>query len=237
MRPKIICHMVSSIDGRLLPSRWTPPAKGVSFDVSAQYEAVAARIDAKGFIIGRTTMAEFSVATEREPTLGQAVKRDAHQADRQGKDLSVVIDPKGKLHYSDNTASGGHILAVLSEKVSDAYLQALRTAGVSYCFAGEDGDDLHLAMDTLGQVFGAKAILLEGGGRINGAFLKAGLIDEVSLLVTASIDGLAGVPSIFDYAGEENEKPAAGQSLRHVATETLEGGTVWMRYQVEKAEA
>jgi len=237
MRPTIICHMVSSIDGRLHPSRWTPPAKGVTVDVSAQYETVASQIDAKGFIIGRTTMAEFSAATEHEARLGAAVKRDAHQADRQGKDLAVVIDPKGKLHYSGNTASGGHITAVLSEKVSDAYLDALRAAGVSYLFAGEDGDDLHLAMDTLGEVFGVKAILLEGGGRINGAFLKAGLIDEISVLIAAGIDGLAGVSSIFDYAGDKDDKPAAGQSLRHMATETLDGGTVWLRYQVEKAPA
>jgi hypothetical protein len=28
-RPTIICHMVSSIDGRLLAGRWTPPATGI----------------------------------------------------------------------------------------------------------------------------------------------------------------------------------------------------------------
>ena len=77
--------------------------------------------------------------------------------------------------------------------------------------------------------------MLEGGGRINGAFLKAGLIDEISVLIAPGIDGLAGVSSIFDYAGDKDDKPAAGRSLRHVATETLDGGTVWLRYQVEKA--
>jgi riboflavin biosynthesis pyrimidine reductase len=37
-------------------------------------------------------------------------------------------------------------------------------------------------MDTLGEAFAVKTILLEGGGMINGAFLKARLIDEISLL-------------------------------------------------------
>lgn len=47
------------------------------------------------------------------------------------------------------------------------------------------------------------------------------------------IDGLASVPSIFEYAGEDGEKPG-GQSLRHLATETLEGGMVWFHYRVER---
>jgi 5-amino-6-(5-phosphoribosylamino)uracil reductase len=61
------------------------------------------------------------------------------------------------------------------------------------------------------------------------------LIDEISVLIYPGIDGLASVPSIFEYVGEPNEKPAEGQSLRHMATETLEGGTVWLRYAVESS--
>ena len=90
-------------------------------------------------------------------------------------------------------------------------------------------------MATLGETFGVRTLLLEGGGIINGAFLKAGLIDEVSLLVSPALDGLAGVPTIFEYHGELDERPAAGKALRHCHTETLEGGTVWLRYSVEDA--
>ncbi|MBV8174904.1 MAG: dihydrofolate reductase family protein [Verrucomicrobia bacterium] len=94
---------------------------------------------------------------------------------------------------------------------------------------------LNLAQyETLGKTFGLKTLLLEGGGRINGAFLKEGLIDEISLLVYPGIDGLAGVPSIFEFIGRLDQQPAAGQSLRHIGTETLKGGTVWLRYRVEK---
>jgi riboflavin biosynthesis pyrimidine reductase len=121
--------------------------------------------------------------------------------------------------------------------VTDEYLAELREDGVSYLFAGPDGHDLHRAMDILGEAFGVKTLLLEGGGTINGAFLKAGLVDEISLLVYPGIDGLAGVPSIFEYGGGAGEKPAAGRSLRHLATETLEGGLVWLHYRVEDAPA
>lgn len=55
--------------------------------------------------------------------------------------------------------------------------------------------------------------------------------------MSPAIDGLAGVPSIFDHQGEPGEKPAAGRSLPHLHTETLEGGTVWLRHGVEEAPA
>ena len=77
-------------------------------------------------------------------------------------------------------------------------------------------------MEELGKAFRLKTLLLEGGGRINGSFLKAGLIDEISLLVYPGIDGLSGMPTIFEHAGGEDGQPAVGQTLRHIATETLE---------------
>ena len=132
-------------------------------------------------------------------------------------------------------AAGDHVIAVIGEQVSDAYLRELREDGVSYLFAGGDGRDLHRALDTLRRDFGIKTLLLEGGGHINGAFLKADLIDEISVLVYPGIDGLAGVSSIFEYVGARDDQPAAGRSLRHIATTALEGGMVWLRYQVEPA--
>jgi len=234
MRPKIICHMISSIDGRLLVDRWTTPAKGIDADrLSEYYDSVATRFEAEGWIVGRKTMDAFAEGRARSVKSTGGNLRDTYMADRKGRDIAVAIDPHGKLHYGQDNAGGDHIVAVLSEQVRDEYLAELRAEGVSYLFAGTDGRDLHRAMDILGETFGVKTLLLEGGGIINGAFLKAGLIDEISLLIYPGIDGLAGVPSIFQYVGGADENPAAGQSVRHISTETLEGGMVWLRYKVE----
>jgi riboflavin biosynthesis pyrimidine reductase len=92
---------------------------------------------------------------------------------------------------------------------------------------------MNRALEILGESFGITTLLLEGGGITNGLFLKEQLIDEISLLIYPAIDGLSGIPSIFECAGKSNEQPAAGQSLRHIATETLKGGMVWLRYSVE----
>src|SRR5271157_203817 len=235
MRPKIICHMMSSIDGRLLADRWSAPAAGIGADaLFRHYDQVAARLDADGWIAGRKTMQGYANGSARTPRAVGDNPRGPYIADRKGRDIAVAVDPRGKLHYGQDNASGDHIVAVVGEQVSDSYLAELREDGVSYLFAGPNGHDLRHAMDSLGEAFGVKSLLLEGGGIINGAFLKERLIDEISLLVYPGIDGLAGVPSMFEYQGRADDKPAAGQSLLHIAAETLEGGMVWLRYAVER---
>jgi riboflavin biosynthesis pyrimidine reductase len=236
MRPKIICHMMSSIDGRLIVDRWTAPAAGIKAEtLRGHYDEIASRFESDGWIVGRKTMQEMIEGEARTVKSSGGDLRSTYMANRKGRDVAVSIDPHGKLHYGRDNIADDHIIAVLGEEVSDNYLAELREDGVSYLFAGPDGSDLGGALKTLGEVFGLKILLLEGGGRINGAFLKEGLIDEISLLVYPAIDGLAGIPAIFDYAGLGDELPGTGQSLRHIGTETLEGGTVWLRYRVEKA--
>ena len=56
--PKIICHMIASVDGRLVVSRWSRPQEPV--DISETYEGAASRYAADGWIVGRTTMADYA---------------------------------------------------------------------------------------------------------------------------------------------------------------------------------
>src|SRR3954469_10913455 len=236
MRPTIICHMGTSIDGRLHPSRFTRAAPGISWDVlRAHYEQIHDRLDADGWIVGRKTMSEMAKGSEHSPAEIPKLPREAHIAQRGDRKLAVAIDPSGRVHYGKDNVGGDHAVALLGEQVSDAYLAELREDGVSYIFAGPKGDDLALAMEQLGAVYGVKKLLLEGGGGINGSFLKQRLIDEFSTLIYPAVDGLAGVQSIVDYHGAADERPGAGQALRLTGCETLEGGMVWLRHSVETA--
>jgi riboflavin biosynthesis pyrimidine reductase len=90
---------------------------------------------------------------------------------------------------------GDPIVAVLTEQVSDAHLAGLRRDGFSYIFAGERELDLALALDILNSELGIERLLLEGGGKSNGSFLRAGLIDEISLAVCAAVDGAPADPT------------------------------------------
>jgi riboflavin biosynthesis pyrimidine reductase len=236
MRPYIICHMGTSIDGRLHPSRFTAAAAGISASVlRGHYEKIHDSFDADGWIIGRKTMNEMAKGTARPISGTPKLAREPHIGHRAGRKLAVGIDPSGRVHFGKDNVGGDHAVAVLGAQVSDAHLAELREDGASYLFAGADGHDLPLAMEQLASLFDAKRMLLEGGGGINGAFLKHRLIDEFSTLIHPAVDGVAGSQGIVDYHGPDGDRPGAGQSLRLTHCETLEGGMVWLRHKVEAA--
>lgn len=238
MRPHIICHMGTSIDGRLHPSRFTAVAQGISRDVlRSHYERIHDEFGADGWIVGRMTMSEMAKGTARPVADAPKVARQAHVADRKDRKLAIGIDPSGRVHFGKDNVGGDHAVAVLGEDVSDAHLAELREDGASYVFAGPKGHDLVSAMEQIASLFSVRTLLLEGGGGINGAFLKHKLIDEFSTLIYPAVDGVAGTQSIVDYTGPEGDRPGAGQSLRLTHCATLEGGMVWLRHAVERAPA
>ncbi|MCE7029581.1 RibD family protein [Jiella avicenniae] len=233
MRPKITCHMITSLDGRLHPSRWSDPVDCRIGDLTDRhYDATAERLGAQGWIVGRRTMAEMSAETDAVALLDEPRQRPPHMVERNGRDLAVAVDPSGRLRFDTGEIGGDQVVLFLSERVPDEVLATFRETGVSYVFAGPDGHDMTAALKMLAEATGVEHLLLEGGGATNGAFLAAGLIDEVSTLICPAIDGLAGVPSIFDHNGEPDSRPTDGQHLRLLACETLEGGVVWLRHEI-----
>jgi riboflavin biosynthesis pyrimidine reductase len=153
----------------------------------------------------------------------------------------VAVDPRGRLLWSASEIEGDHVVAILGAGVSDAYLAGLRTSGVSYLLAGADGDevDLALALEKLAATFGVRTLLLEGGGRINGSMLRAGLVDEVSLLLAPIADGALGTASVFDVEPGPGGQDAGyrARRLALVAVESRAEGVLWIRYHVERAAA
>lgn len=84
-RPYIICHMATSIDGRLHPSRFTAAAAGLSSDIlRGHYEKVAERLKADGWIVGRKTMAEVAKGQEKTTEYVSKLPREPHIGNREG---------------------------------------------------------------------------------------------------------------------------------------------------------
>src|SRR5690349_6869671 len=100
MRPYIICHMNTSIDGRLHPSRFTSAAAGISSTVlRGHYEKVHDSFGADGWLVGRKTMSEMAKGSERTIANAPTVPRKSHVANRNGRKLAITIDPSGRVHY------------------------------------------------------------------------------------------------------------------------------------------
>ena len=81
-------------------------------------------------------------------------------------------------------------------------------------------------------LFGIRKLLLEGGGKINGSFLAAKLIDELSILVAPVADGSVGTPSLFDVVDGRADTGRTPAALKLLSMEKRAGGIVWLRYKV-----
>lgn len=60
MKPQIICHIMTPIDGKVDNSRWTAPDK--EYDASemmAQYHAIGQRLGTDAWILGTNTVKQF----------------------------------------------------------------------------------------------------------------------------------------------------------------------------------
>ncbi|MFD2742387.1 MULTISPECIES: dihydrofolate reductase family protein [Sphingobacterium] len=237
MERKIVCHMVSSVDGRLHPDRYTELYSNAEKDYSTQlYLEENKRLAMDAWIVGRASVAglvEMDVSTNDRPEELDAFEDFA--AERKDNKAVVVFDSKGSLKFIENTIMGDHIIVVLGKKVMASHVEYLRKKGISYIFAGDDGYDIELALEHLAQKFNLHTFALVCGGTINGSFLKTGLIDELYLQVYPGVDGMSGVSSIFEYRGDnEGEEPASGQKLELLDIDKKDHGVVYLRYRFHK---
>jgi riboflavin biosynthesis pyrimidine reductase len=230
MKPHVICHMVASVDGRILHSRWRPrTASGGDL-----FERLHERLAGDAWLVGRVTGQEFAKKRSSYPdSPGSRYARAAWLPRSGAPAYGVVLDAHGRIAWGRPDIGGDPIVVALTGEVSDSHLAGLRADGVSYFFAGERQLELPLVLDHLRRELGVKRLLLEGGGITNGEFLRAGLVDEVSLAIVPAIDGASGAPSVFHSRATDAPAPLEAMSLE--SCEPLDDGAVWLRYRLRNA--
>lgn len=115
MRPHVICHMISSVDGRLDLDRWTPPVAGTPDGLAFRvYEGIASRLGADAWMIGRNTMAELVTGPfANKEIVTEPLPRDTFIAYKGAGGLATVVDAHGKLEFSCNSVRTDRILTIL----------------------------------------------------------------------------------------------------------------------------
>ena len=228
MKPYVLCHMVSSVDGRIWGSRWRPKAN----IVPNLFERLHDQMGGGSWLCGRVTAQEFAKGGDAHyPPTDRIFPRENWFAQPEAKAWGIFLDGSGKAVWARRDIGGDPILVILTEAVPDRHLAGLRADGVSYIFAGRSEIDLAAALETLNRELGIERIMLEGGGGATGALLRAGLIDELSLVICPVIDGSTGGPIVFN-SGDVDLGPAPVESMTLVSHEVLENGTMWLRYRL-----
>lgn len=221
MKPYIISHMMESVDGRI------DCAMTEQIEPSNIYYDALDQLNCPTTLEGRVTMQiHFAEpqpfhASDNTP-IG---KMDFHKTSTENG-YAVALDTNGRLCWPSNIHDGKPLLVVTSENCAKAYHDTLTRQGISWIAVGKKHIDMKQMTEILNREFGVERMAVVGGGHINGSFLAAGLLDEISVMIGPGIDGRKGMASVFDGI-EDQERPATLLRLEHI--ERM-GDTVWLRY-------
>lgn len=221
-KPYIICHMMTSVDGRI-DCAMTSQLRGVE-----DYYNTLEELNLPTTLSGRVT-AELEMA---EPGFFEAKSSDIYGQEgfskkKAANGYEIVVDTKGKLLWQDASDVEKPYLIITSEKVTKEYLAYLDGQNISWIACGEDKIDLARAAEILAIEFGVERMGIVGGPAINSAFLDAGLLDEISILIGAGIDARGEMPSVFD--GFNMNHPLI--QLKLIDVKKFDSDAVWLRYK------
>lgn len=231
-RPRVTIHNMASVDGRL---------DGYGADVGLYYE-LAGELPHQAVLAGSTTMLAAAAAegvdmsaedpwaepTGRAEPAGAAGPAGAGD----GRPWLVVVDSGGRLTrfaWLRGQPYWRELLVVCAAATPAAQLDRLRRHAVPHIVAGLDRVDLGALLGVLAERYGVAAVRVDAGGTLNGALLRSGLVDEVSVVVAPYLVGsrVARPLPVVDGLAEGDAR-----RLRLVSVQRLRDDHVWLRYQV-----
>lgn len=230
-RPRVIIHNLISLDGRL---------DGFPADAGLYYELVA-RLPHQAILTGSGTMLAAAASqgidmsgADTEPSPAAAATPAAAGDTRP---LLVIVDSRGRLTryaWLREQPFWRDVLALCSSATPASHLGRLRRHRVGHVVAGDDRVDLSGALRLLAERYHVGAVRVDAGGGLNGALLRARLVDEVSVVIAPYLAAGATADPVRLIAGLSSAGPVA---LELTAVERLCQGHVWLRYDVRGGPA
>ncbi|MCR4883805.1 MAG: dihydrofolate reductase family protein [Clostridiales bacterium] len=225
-RPRIICHMLTSIDGKVTGSFLQSPKAQAG---SVHYDELHRSFGADAFACGRLTMEENFMEDaypDLAPYLDAVVPPGDYIAEKHADFYAVAFDRKGRMGWKSATIqddnpgyNGAHIVEVVTADAPRPCLAYLRDLGISYILA----DTVSEALIKLKDRFGICLLLLEGGSELNGSFLREDLVDEISLVQ---------IPVISDPKARPLFGSVLMREARLLSDEIYEDGCIALHYEV-----
>lgn len=189
-RPFITLKSAATLDGKLATksgsSQWIsgPAARAEVHTLRHQHEAI---------MIGVNTLLHDN------PSLTTRLDVEAKHP------IPIIVDAKLRTPSTAKVIqlNGSRIIILTTDLASKDKELELKQHGVTIVRCGSgDRVDLEQAIQWLGE-HEVSSILLEGGGKLNGAMLEAGLIQKVILYYGMKIVGGTNAPSLFAMDGVE----------------------------------
>lgn len=209
MRPSVTLKVATSLDGRIATgygeSKWITgeAARLEGHRLRAAHDAILVGVD--------TVLADDPELTARLP--GRPVDQP----------LRVVLDSALRTPATAKVASGATLILTASEPAPVGSARVERVVA-------EDGRPAPKAALAAIAKAGAQSVLIEGGGQVAAAFLRAGLVDRIEWFRAPILLGAEGLPCVAALA---LAKLAEAPKFRRLSVEPL-GDDLWERYDVPR---
>jgi len=225
MYPRVIIFNGISLDGRMDSREGSGEV-----DMGLYYD-LAGRFGAQAMLSGSATMLS-GMANEYLPEVDTVSQTELYP---NHVPYLVVVDSSGQIRNWNAIRSLPYweeVVVLCSHATPADYLVYLEKIGVKCIITGEEHVDLREALEELNRRYGIGIVRVDSGGILNGVLLRAGLVDEVSVLIDATLVGGTTPRSFFvapDLPPGEKSIP-----LRLTHLERLKENVIWLRYEVVK---
>ena len=222
MLPYVIIHMGISVDGRI---DWGLGADNPYYELVEQFG-----VDTD--ISGSNTILDAQFPADPKMALGNLYD---DWLQKPGRPIHAIIDSQGRVKnwaIIKKQPWWKECISLCSEETPADHLAYLEETEIQYIVAGEQKVDLRTALAQLSSKFGTTKVRVDSGGILNGVFLRANLVDEVSVIISPALVGGRSPKTMFvaeDLQSEEGIIP-----LKLTRIDKIRDRYVWLRYSVEK---
>ena len=231
-RAYVEIHMMQTIDGKATGNFWR---KSDVYHGIKDYFKLIPNLNCQGFALGRVSMEGNS---DEKPNLSKYKDKEKlkHEdfivpLEKGAKYYLASYDSKGTLGFKNNVININEwlndgsiflcqIIEVITDQVSNEYLHYCREKGISYIFCGKEKIDIKLSLQKLKKLFKIDKILLQGGPKLDGAFIQDDLIDRISIIISP----------LTSEGGDTLFNPSKYTEFKLIEFKQLSNSNMWLRY-------
>lgn len=223
-RSKVVVHMYVSIDGKIDGPHGSK--------ISSQYYSDELFKFSNADANGRETIQMYAAKGNLDLTKYSTDGIDYSDwiPVNESETWSLSFDRKGvcawERNYFEYNGKKMRAIEILTKQASKEYLSFLRSMEIPYIISGEKEYNLEEVLVKLKNIFSIDTIALCGGAVIDGAFLNAHLVDEISLVVSPHVNGDSSKKAVFDTLGTYNN-----DSFEFDSAKKLEDGGVHLKFR------
>jgi 2,5-diamino-6-(ribosylamino)-4(3H)-pyrimidinone 5'-phosphate reductase len=225
MLPYVIIHNEMSLDGRL---DWMSDDQGLYYETIARFE-----VDA--MLSGSSTM--LDAAWDLPESVNEAEFEPAAKNFADPRQLLVVVDSRGRIRnwpVIRNQPYWRDVIVLCSRSTPQEYLDFLSEQRVDFIVAGERRVNLRAALVELRAQYRIESIRVDSGGILNGALLRAGLVDEIAVILNPCLTGGSSPRTLFVAEDLPSRDGVIQLSLKNSAQ--LRDGFLLLEYEITKPE-